>query len=100
LLSEDILYRNNYVSGPGLAGTNQVFVAWQRCEVEMKAQQYREMNADELVSRLDELQRHLFDLRSQAVTEKLENSKAATNVRRDIARIKTVMQEKEIGAGS
>jgi large subunit ribosomal protein L29 len=60
----------------------------------MKVEGYREMNPDELSSRLEEMQRHLFDLRSQAVTEKLENSKAIANVRRDIARIKTVMREK------
>ncbi|MHC4573557.1 MAG: 50S ribosomal protein L29 [Planctomycetota bacterium] len=59
----------------------------------MKVQHYREMSPDELESRLEELQRHLFDLRGQAVTEKLENSKAIINVRRDIARIKTVMRE-------
>jgi len=59
----------------------------------MKAQHYREMGLDELKSTLEELQRHLFDLRSQAVTEKLENSKAVTNVKRDIARLKTVMRE-------
>lgn len=61
----------------------------------MKAQHYREMSHDELESKLEEIQRHLFDLHSQAVTEKLENSKAVTNVRRDIARIKTVMRESE-----
>ena len=60
----------------------------------MKAQQYREMTAEELQDRLEEVQRHLFDLRAQAVTEKLENSKAVINVRRDIARIKTVMRER------
>ena len=59
----------------------------------MKAQHYREMSPDELQSKLEELQRHLFDLRSQAVTEKLENSKAAVNVKRDIARIKTLVRE-------
>ena len=59
----------------------------------MKAQHYREMSPDELESKLEELQRHLFDLRSQSVTEKLENSKAMTNVKRDIARIKTIMRE-------
>ena len=59
----------------------------------MKAQHYREMRPDELENKLEELQRHLFDLRSQAVTEKLENSKAIINVRRDIARLKTVMRE-------
>ena len=61
----------------------------------MKAQHYREMNPDELESRLEELQRHLFDLHSQAVTEKLENSKAVMNVKRDIARLKTVMRERK-----
>lgn len=59
----------------------------------MKAQQYREMSPDELRDKLEELQKHLFDLRSQAVTEKLENSKAIINVKRDIARIKTIMHE-------
>ena len=59
----------------------------------MKAQHYREMSKDELENTLEELERHLFDVRSQAVTEKLENSKAVINVRRDIARIKTIMRE-------
>ncbi|HUV66323.1 MAG TPA: 50S ribosomal protein L29 [Sedimentisphaerales bacterium] len=59
----------------------------------MKAQHYREMSLDELVGKLEELERHLFDLRSQAVTEKLENSNAVTNVRRDIARVKTIMRQ-------
>jgi large subunit ribosomal protein L29 len=62
--------------------------------LEMKAQQYREMNSNELEDTLEELQRHLFDLRSQAVTEKLENSKAVVNVRRDIARVKTIIRER------
>jgi large subunit ribosomal protein L29 len=60
----------------------------------MKAQQYREMSRDELENTLQELQRQLFDLRSQAVTETLENSKTMVNVKRDIARIKTILREK------
>lgn len=60
----------------------------------MKAQHYREMSTDELEDRLEEMQRHLFDLRSQGVTEKLENSKSIINARRDIARVKTVMRQK------
>ncbi len=59
----------------------------------MKAQHYREMSQDEVESKLEELQKHLFELRSQAVTEKLENSKAVANARRDIARIKTIMHQ-------
>jgi len=59
----------------------------------MKAQHYREMSHDELEGKLQELERHLFDLRSQAVTEKLENSKAVINARREIARVKTIMHQ-------
>jgi len=61
----------------------------------MKAQHYRDMSPDELEGKLEELQRKLFDLHSQAVTEKLENSKAVINIRRDIARLKTVMRERK-----
>jgi large subunit ribosomal protein L29 len=59
----------------------------------VKASQIREMSQDELHSTLEELEKRLFDLRSQAVTQKLENSKAIINVRRDIARIKTILNE-------
>ena len=60
----------------------------------MKAKQLREMTLDELESSLADLEKRLFELRSQAVTEKLENSKGIINVRRDIARIRTVLQER------
>lgn len=59
----------------------------------MKAQQYREMSADELEIKLDEFERHVFDLSSQSVTEKIENSKSIRNTKREIARIKTVMRQ-------
>ncbi len=61
----------------------------------MKTQQYREMSPEELAAKLEELERHLFDLRSQSVTEKLENSRAVTNARRDIAKIRTIMRERK-----
>jgi large subunit ribosomal protein L29 len=59
----------------------------------VKAKQLREMSRDELQSTLEDLEKRLFDLRSQAVTEKLENSKAIINARRDIARVRTVLNE-------
>ncbi len=62
----------------------------------MKAQQFREMIPVELQDRLEELEKQLFDLHSQAVTEKLENSKAIINLKRDIARLKTVMREHQM----
>ena len=61
----------------------------------MKAKQYREMAAGELTGKLEELQKSLFELRSQSVTEKLENSHAVGNVKRDIARINTILNEKK-----
>jgi large subunit ribosomal protein L29 len=64
----------------------------------MKAQVYREMSTDELDSKIQELQRHVFDLRSQAATEKLQDCRAAINARREVARIKTVLRQRQIEA--
>lgn len=61
----------------------------------MKINDIREMRPDEMQVKLEELQRHLFDLKAQAVTEKLENSKAVRNTRHDIARVKTVIRERQ-----
>ncbi|MCG3130017.1 MAG: 50S ribosomal protein L29 [Phycisphaerae bacterium] len=60
----------------------------------MKISAVREMKLEDLRLELDRLRRHLFDLRSQAVTEKLENPHLLTNTKRDIARVQTVMRER------
>ena len=52
------------------------------------------MKTEELHGELDRLRRHLFDLRAQAVTEKLENPSRLTGAKRDIARVFTVMGER------
>jgi large subunit ribosomal protein L29 len=62
----------------------------------MKASDIRELRDNELGDKLEELQKQLFELRSQAVTEKLENSMAVKNIKRDIARVKTVLRAKEL----
>ncbi len=62
----------------------------------MKASGIRELRDTELGDKLEELQKQLFELRSQAVTEKLENSMAIKNIKRDIARVKTVLRAKEL----
>ncbi len=62
----------------------------------MKIQEIREHSTEELQNLLEENRRRLFDLRSQAVTEKLENPSLLTKTRRDIARILTVLREREI----
>ena len=60
----------------------------------MKISEVRQLSTDELYSELDRLRRHLFDLRSQAVTEKLEDPTQLSKAKRDIARILTVMHQK------
>lgn len=62
----------------------------------MKVSQIRELRDDELTQQLEELERRLFEIRAQAVTEKIEDSCARRNVRRDIARIKTIMRERQL----
>lgn len=62
----------------------------------MKVTEIRELRPEELGGRLEDMQKHLFALRSQSVTEKLENTNAVKNVRRDIARIKTIIRENEL----
>ena len=62
----------------------------------MKASEIREMNPDELVDELGNLQRKLFDIRTQAVTEKLEDPTQLTKARRDVARLKTIIREREL----
>ena len=59
---------------------------------------YSDMLVNEtMAGPLSDMQKQLFALRGQAVTEKLENSHGIRNVRRDIARIKTIMREKQLG---
>jgi large subunit ribosomal protein L29 len=62
----------------------------------VKTKQLREMSRDDLNGTLADLEKRLFELRSQAVTEKLENTKAVVNARRDIARIKTLLRQQEL----
>jgi len=61
----------------------------------MKAENYREMSPDELQENLANLQKRLFHLRAQAVTETLENNKIIRNTKKEIARIRTIMNERE-----
>ena len=62
----------------------------------MKVTEIRELRPEELADRLEDMQKQLFALRSQSVTEKLENTNAVKNVRRDIARVKTIIRENEL----
>ena len=61
------------------------------------AAELRELADDELVSRLREAKAELFNLRVQAATGQLENHGRLQVIRREIARIYTIMRERELG---
>jgi len=63
-----------------------------------KAKEFRERETQHLNSELAEKQKHLFDLRSQAVTEKLEDPSQLKKTRKEIARIRTVLRQRELEA--
>lgn len=60
----------------------------------MKIAEVRERSISDLHSELDRMRHHLFDLRAQAVTEKLENPAQLASARRTVARILTVLGER------
>ena len=62
----------------------------------MKLEEIRSMKSNELHDELERLRRHLFDLRSQAVTEKLEDPTQITKTRKDIARLLTVLKQRGV----
>jgi len=62
----------------------------------MKATELREMNLDELDLKNQELNKELFNLRFQMHTGHLENTARLSQVKKDIARIKTIMVEKKV----
>ena len=64
---------------------------------ETTAAEIRDLADEELVSRLGEAKEELFNLRFQVATGQLDNNRRLQHVRRDIARIYTVMRERELG---
>ncbi|RLA98108.1 MAG: 50S ribosomal protein L29 [Deltaproteobacteria bacterium] len=62
----------------------------------MKARELRELSDDELRQKEKELREELFNLRFQLATGQLENTMRITHVKRDIARIKTILREREL----
>jgi len=62
----------------------------------VKAEEFRELDNTELTHRLGELKQEQFRLRFRRTTLQLENPKLLPEIRKDIARIKTVMREREL----
>ena len=61
----------------------------------MKANELREMSVEQLNSKLGELKEELFNLRFQHAINQLENPHKIADVKKDIARVKTVLNEKK-----
>ena len=59
--------------------------------------EFRELHDDELETRLREAKEELFNLRFQMATGQLDNNRRLRTVRHDIARIYTILRERELG---
>jgi len=62
----------------------------------MKAREIRDLTTEELHHRLEDLKDELFNLKFQLVTGQLDNPMRIKQVRKDIARVKTIMREREL----
>ena len=66
----------------------------------MKSAEVHKMSDAELVETASQLRTQLFELRSQAVTEKRENPRQLGNLRKDVARVLTEKRRREIAAST
>lgn len=62
----------------------------------MTTKEIREKQTEAIRQELVDLRRHMFDLRTQAVTEKLENPSQLAKTRRTIARMKTILRQRDL----
>lgn len=62
----------------------------------MKANEVRKMSAEELETKLTDLKKDLFMLRMQHATNQLDNPVQISLVKKDIARVKTIIREKQL----
>jgi len=61
----------------------------------MKASKIREMSVDQLQGEIQDMAQQLFKLRFQKATGQLENKSKMRQVRKDLARVKTILTEKQ-----
>ena len=63
----------------------------------MKASDLRDLSVEELQTKLTELKTELFNLRFQLAVNQLENSNRLGAVKKDIARVSTILRQRELG---
>jgi large subunit ribosomal protein L29 len=64
----------------------------------MTAAEIRALGTDEIQAKIDETHKALFNLRFQAASGQLEDFNRVTALRRDLARLKTILRERELAA--
>jgi large subunit ribosomal protein L29 len=62
----------------------------------VKAQEIRALSTDEVKVRLNDMEEEFFNLRAQFTIGQLENFNRLTELKRDIARLKTILREREL----
>jgi large subunit ribosomal protein L29 len=62
----------------------------------MKASDVRDLSADEIKSKISEAQEELFRLRFRSATQQIENPSLIKNLRRDVARMRTILRQREM----
>lgn len=63
----------------------------------MKVNELRDLSSEEITTQIDQLKDELFNLRFQLATGQLENPMRIRQVRKDIARAKTILRQRELG---
>lgn len=61
----------------------------------MKAADVRDLSTDEIKARISEAQEELFRLRFRSATQQIENPALIKSLRRDVARMRTILRERE-----
>lgn len=64
----------------------------------MKAKDFRELTTEELEAKLKELKAELFNLRFSHATNQLSNPMALNNTKKDIARVMTILKERQLAS--
>ena len=65
----------------------------------MKTKEIRNLSSEQLTSKIDELKNELFNLRFRLATGQLDNPSSIKMVKKDIARTKTILRERELEMG-
>lgn len=65
----------------------------------MKTKEIRQLSSEELNKKVNELKNELFNLRFRLATGQLDNPSSIKNVKKDIARVKTILRQRELGMG-